>query len=225
MGAIDFGIPQPLALRLRDRLGLKFFVETGTFKGDTADWAARHFERVWTVEADATLAARAQARFPGTPNVTCVAADSREGLTRIVPQLDRPALFWLDAHWCGSDPTETAGTADQCPLLGEIAAINASPHRHIVLVDDARYFLAPPPSPNRPEMWPDALETIAALKAGRPDLYVAVIDDVIVRVPAALRGDLQAHIDALTAHRAARARRRAAHPLRRITQVLKNLRR
>jgi hypothetical protein len=223
MGAIDFGIPRQLALLLRDRLALKLFVETGTFRGETAEWAAGQFAKVWTVEADAALFETTRERLKDRTNIVCVKGDSRAGLREIVPQLDGPALFWLDAHWCGSDQTDTAGAEDQCPLIEEIAIVNASPHEHVVLVDDARYFLAPPPSPNRFEMWPDAEATVAALRAGQTDRYVAVIDDVFIRVPMKLRGELQAHVDRLTAHREARARKRDARPMRRLKRFLKRL--
>ncbi|MBI1245738.1 MAG: hypothetical protein GC202_12085 [Alphaproteobacteria bacterium] len=212
-----------MALLVRDKLELRLFVETGTFKGDTAEWASGQFEKVWTVEADDALFNSTRERLKGSPNIVCVKGDSRAGLREIVPQLDKPALFWLDAHWCGADQTDTAGAEDQCPLIDEIAIVNSSPYEHVVLVDDARYFLAPPPSPNRLEMWPDAEATVSALKAGRSDRYVAVIDDVFVRVPAAMRGELQGHIDRLTAHREARARKRDARPMRRLKRFLKRL--
>ena len=105
MGAIDFGTPRPLATLLKSKLGLANFVETGTFKGDTAAW-------VWKVEADPALAQAAKTRFSGQPNVTVLAGDSVSALTALVPTLPGPALFWLDAHWCGTDATETAGAAD-----------------------------------------------------------------------------------------------------------------
>ncbi len=223
MGAVDFGIPRNLATLLKTKLGLAYFVENGTYKGDTAAWASEAFDRVWTVEADPALAAQAKARFAAVANVTVVEGDSVAGLARLIPDLPGPALFWLDAHWCGTDATATAGEVDQCPLLRELAAIASSPYEHAILVDDARYFLAPPPTPNRIEQWPDAATTIAALRDGRADRFVGVIDDVFVRVPAALTPDIQAHIDSLTAHRAARARKRDAKPLRRLKRFLNGL--
>jgi hypothetical protein len=223
MGAVDFGIPRSLATLLRTKLGLAHFVETGTFRGDTAAWAAEEFARVWTVEADPALAEAAQRRFAAMPHVTVVTGDSVAGLARLIQDLPGPALFWLDAHWCGTDQTQTAGEVDQCPLLRELAEIAKSPHEHAILVDNARYFLAPPPTPNRLEEWPDAATTIAALKGGRADRFVGVIDDVFVRVPLALAPELQAHIDRLTAHRQARALKRENKPLRRLKRFFKGL--
>ena len=223
MGAIDFGIPKQLALLLRDRLAFEAVRRDGHVPRRDRRVGRRPVRQGWTVEANAELFASTRDRLKGTTNIVCVQGDSRAGLREIVPQLDAPALFWLDAHWCGADQTDTAGAEDQCPLIDEIAIVNASPHEHVVLVDDARYFLAPPPSPNRLEMWPDAEATVAALKAGRSDRYVAVVDDVFVRVPMAMRGEMQGHIDRLTAHREARARKRDARPLRRFKRFLKGL--
>ncbi len=223
MGAVDFGIPRTLATLLKSKLALANFVETGTYKGDTAAWASGEFAKVWTVEADPALAAAARTRFAGAPHVTVVEGDSVAGLEQLVPTLPGPALFWLDAHWCGTDQTVTAGELDQCPLLRELAVIARSPHEHVILVDDARYFLAPPPSPNRLEQWPDAGATVAALKDGREDRFVCVIDDVFIRVPATMKAELQAHIDRITAHREARARKRDARPMRRLKRWIKSL--
>lgn len=223
MGAVDFGIPRNLATLLKSKLALANFVETGTYKGDTAAWAAGEFAKVWTVEADPALAEAARTRFAGSPHVTVVEGDSVAGLEKLVPTLPGPALFWLDAHWCGTDQTVTAGELDQCPLLRELAVIARSPHEHVILVDDARYFLAPPPSPNRLEQWPDAGATVAALKDGRENRFVCVIDDVFIRVPATMKAELQAHIDRITAHREARARKRYARPMRRLKRWIKSL--
>lgn len=145
------------------------------------------------------------------------------GLALQIPDLSAPALLWLDAHCCGTDQTVTAGEVDQCPLPRKLAEIARSPFEHAILVDDARYFLAPPPSPNRIEQWPDAAAAVAALDEGRADRLVAVINDVFFRVPAALTPDIQAHIDRLTAHREARARKRHNKPLRSLKSFLKSL--
>lgn len=108
--------------------------------------------------------------------------DSRVQLERVVAQLSGPAFFWLDAHWSGGATVEA-----ECPLLVELAVINAASQAHAVLVDDARCFLAPSPRPHRVEQWPELPEVVAALAAGGRR-YVTVIDDVLMAVPAELRG-------------------------------------
>jgi hypothetical protein len=186
MGLCQLGVPEALVLFLKQRLDLGTFVETGTFGGSTAAWAARHFPRVYSIEASEKHWREARARYSALDNVTFSLGHSPHQLAALMPQFDRP-LFWLDAHWCGSD---TAGSASECALLDELQAIaKANLKQPAILIDDARLFLRPPPAPHRWEQWPDFSAVLAALKTCG-DVYVAVREDVIVAVPRALRADL-----------------------------------
>jgi SAM-dependent methyltransferase len=180
MGAVYRGIPPGLGEALRRAFTTTTFVETGTYLGDTAAWAAERFERVVTIEAFEPLFRAVAERFASLAHVERHLGDSPKVLKEIVASLDRPALFWLDAHWSGAG---TAGETAECPLLAEIASIDESPHRHIILIDDARLFMAPPPPPHRVEDWPDLKRVTDALLRLDPDGLVAIVDDVIVRVP------------------------------------------
>jgi len=181
------GPPEDLVLELQRRLDARFFIETGTFAGGTAAWAARHFAEVVTIEASPELHARACSRFSAVPGVRALLGDSRVRLAEVLAQLSGPAVLWLDAHWSGGD---TAGAADECPLLGELAAINAVTADHAVLVDDARCFLAPPPRPHRPEQWPEMTEVVGLLAAGG-QRFVTMLDDVLIAVPIAFRPQIR----------------------------------
>lgn len=193
MGSIRMGPPEELILALRQRGGLDHFVETGTFRGRTAAWAAAHFGQVTTIEMSGAIHAAFRDRFGSLTNVRAVAGDSRAVLGEVVAELAQPAIFWLDAHWSGLD---TAGGEAECPVLEEIARINASPQAHIVLVDDARLFCAPPPRPHRAEQWPDLASIAEALAAGGRR-YLALFEDAFVAVPSQerqfLTGWLQDH--------------------------------
>ena len=180
MGLYQMGPPAALTLALQRQLGIQEFIETGTFQGHTTAWAARHFTRVTTIELSPAYHAAAQARFFAQPNVRTLAGNSVAVLHAVVPNLPVPAIFWLDAHWSGLD---TAGHELECPVLAEIALINASSLAHVVLVDDARLFCAPPPRPHRAEQWPGLATIVAALdQEGRR--HVVLFDDVLVAVPA-----------------------------------------
>jgi hypothetical protein len=182
------GPPEDLTFALQARLRLDDFVETGTFHGHTAAWAAVHFPRVTTIELSPAYHAAAQDRFRSQANVRALAGDSSARLREVVPALAGPALFWLDAHWSGLD---TAGREAECPLLAEIALINAVPRTHTLLVDDARLFCAPPPRPHRAEQWPDLVSTVDALSEGGRR-HVVLFEDVLVAVPADQREFLNA---------------------------------
>src|SRR5262249_19203678 len=152
------------------------FVETGTYTGRTAAWAAGAFGSVITIEASPELYAFAAEPLQCLKNVRRVLGDSREVLAPIVSSLAGPAVFWLDAHWSGPP---TAGEHDECPLLEELQALARSPHENFVLIDDARLFLAPPPAPHRPEHWPSIDEVSEALSRLPHRGTTLVFDDVI----------------------------------------------
>jgi hypothetical protein len=183
MGSVHPSIPFALAERLRDRFDISSFVETGTYLGETSSWAADRFERVWTIEAHRPLYERAVEMFKSR-NVSVVFGDSARALRQIVSGLTGSCMFWLDAHYSGAG---TAGERYECPLLAEIAAIDASPFEHFVLIDDARMFLSPPPPPHRPEQWPRIRAVTEALHARRPNDHIVIFEDVIYRIPASAK--------------------------------------
>ncbi|TLY34310.1 MAG: hypothetical protein E6K62_06060, partial [Nitrospirae bacterium] len=133
-------------LQLKGKYALEDFIETGTYQGGTAVWAAAHFDRVTTIEFSRSLYEETKAQHDGASNLSFLFGDSREALRAIVPTLRQPAIFWLDSHWSGG---QTYGQNDECPLLEEIEAITSSVHTHFLFIDDARLFAAPPPRPHR----------------------------------------------------------------------------
>jgi hypothetical protein len=186
--AVVVGPPKDLIAQLREAYDIPLFVETGTYEGDTALWASSVFPRVITIERSAAQHERAVRRLAAASNVVCMLGDSRTQLAEIAAGLDGPAVFWLDAHWSGG---ETYGSGDECPLLGELAALAAARAPRFVFIDDARLFLSPPPAPHEPESWPQIGEVVDAVRR-LGDQYVVVFEDVIVAVPQAAR-DLVVH--------------------------------
>jgi predicted O-methyltransferase YrrM len=114
---------------------LRVLVETGTYMGETAWALRREFEHVETIELEPTLVRLARVRFARTRGVRVHEGDSASVLPGVLASLDRPALFWLDAHPC----TDRAASDAPVPLLTELAAIAAHPvEGHVVLIDDMR---------------------------------------------------------------------------------------
>jgi hypothetical protein len=204
MGNVTKGLPLGLCRVLREIADVDCLVETGTNLGDTAEWAAAHFARVVTIEAFAPLYQRASARLATFANVETRFGTSQNCLPEVVASLKAPALFWLDAHWSGEG---TAGADNECPLITEIHAIDNGPHQHIILIDDARLFMQPPPRPHDASGWPTIGETLDALRKSNADSFVCIIDDVIVRVPSHMRTALS---DAIRDGRTAATQKPAA---------------
>jgi FkbM family methyltransferase len=181
MGAIHFSLDPNLVRALRAQLPLESFVETGTFRGDTAHAMAPHFPSVHTIELADELYARAVERLAPLKNVTVVHGSSPEALKSLWKTLSgKSVLYWLDAHWCGGP---TSGAAYECPVLAEIAAIRSLNDQSVVLIDDARFFIAPPPHPHAPESWPLIAEVIAALTALSDRHKAWIINDVLIFAP------------------------------------------
>lgn len=171
-----------LALFGRDLAGYEDFIETGTMHGWNAARASAHFPRVVSIELVPQVSQKAAQNFPNQ-NIRWLTGSSPEVLRLdVLATLDRPAAFWLDAH-C-SDPAHLPPGNHECPLLEELEAVLAHNRRtgedHLILIDDARLFLAPPPPPHRSHHWPRINRIFNVLRQGWTDCYLAVMADVIV---------------------------------------------
>ncbi len=189
MGLINWGAPENYVLALKDAMDIPCFVETGTFRGATTCWAARHFAEVYTIELSETLYKETADILGPLENVTALLGDTREELARLAPQLPK-SIVWLDAHWSGL--AGAAGWQDQCPLLEELEILREHWDRLFILVDDARFFLAPPGPPHEIDHWPTLPQIVNAL-AG-PGRFVASFEDIFVSVPLAARAVTMSYV-------------------------------
>lgn len=184
MGLISTGPLASLATNLAKKYGIDCFVETGTYQGDGARFAATVFPRVVTIEIKREYQEQAIAKSPA-PNIEFVLGDSAEVLPEIVTGLSGTTMFWLDGHAGAGLFAEK----DNCPLLAELRAIAASPYPHVILIDDARAFLAPPPPPFEIEVWPELREVLNTACCRFP-YYCVTICDCIICVPETMRMDV-----------------------------------
>jgi hypothetical protein len=179
MGTLAAGPLSQLAIGLARQFGIRHFIETGTFRGQTTRWAAGCFELVTTVEMNEQFHREACTSLASFGNVNVLKGDSAEALRQVVSTLDGPALFWLDAHSGGG----FFAAEDYCPLIEELQAINTSPIQHVILIDDARAFVAPPPPPFKPERWPGLSEIVLTLNARHPTYTFCLLDAIVAAPP------------------------------------------
>ena len=125
-------------------------VETGTNLGYSTGMIAELVPRVYTIEIKEELYERARQSL----DVTCILGDSITELPRLIPELNEPTVFFLDAHFSGDHTTDWAtshfsgygvdtgcGETGQVPLIEEITAIvDLFPHRCVVYIDDMDKF-------------------------------------------------------------------------------------
>jgi hypothetical protein len=167
---------------LRDyirRYGIRTFVETGTFIGDTTAAMAQHVDQVITIELSPDLAERARKRFAQLPRVRVIEGDSGEVLPELLAELEEPALFWLDGHYSAGI---TARGELETPIRNELEAILGHPVTgHVILIDDARDFTG--------GVYPTIEEVTAATRSHPANYVVEVRDDIVRLTPSAFSQD------------------------------------
>ncbi|MFC6741813.1 hypothetical protein [Methylobacterium tardum] len=176
MGIVTWGPPQELIALLQKNFKFEAFVETGTFEGKTSLWASERFPKVYTIEASKHYYDIAQDTFSSADNIDSRFGDTSLVLSRLIPNLP-PSLIFLDAHWSTG---QTAGESNECPLLTELEVIRPWFSRHVVMIDDARYFLEPPIRPHRFTDWPSIGEIIQAMNGTS---YTVHYKDVLLMIP------------------------------------------
>ena len=151
-----------------NRDGKRIFIETGTAGGMGVCMAIfAGFEEMYSAEVDPTQFNLGADRFAKEEKIHLFLGDSSTALMSILASIHEPALFWLDAHYCGNAPQYF----EKCPILRELAAIgDHSIKTHTLLIDDVRLF-------GTPEFDNISVaDLIAAIKRINPDYEVTFAD-------------------------------------------------
>jgi hypothetical protein len=162
-------VKQAIVKEYQERFGLRVFIETGIFAGTMIDAVQSRFDRIISIELDPAWHARAAQRFRFCSHITLLQGDSGVVLPSVLATLNEPALFWLDAHYCGPDAVR--GALDS-PIIQELAAIRAHRGDHVVLIDDIRHFQGT-------SGYPTAEALVEWIRAGAPQAIVEVRDDIL----------------------------------------------
>ena len=112
------GIPRELALFLKGKMGIQNFIETGTYMGDTTEWASKHFKHVETVEAYEKIYTETSTKLAHLKNIQFHLGDSSELLPKIIEGLRGPSLFffWMHMNFIGGAPTLQKPFSGICTL-------------------------------------------------------------------------------------------------------------
>ena len=121
---------------------VRFFIETGTYKGDTSRAACKVFDTVCTVEIVQELYEEsAQKSFKEGAPVHHYLGDSVRVIPAIIERhnIHQPSFWYLDAHQSGAD---TSNNGTYVPLIDEINTIltHITDKRGIYVIDDLRLF-------------------------------------------------------------------------------------
>lgn len=131
-------VKQNIVLKYKNMYDIDILFETGTYLGDMV-WAQRNnFDKIYSIELDKLLAESAKKRFRRDKNITIFQGDSGKILPKIVSSINEKTIFWLDAHYAGGI---TARGEKDCPVYEELRGILSTNLEHVILIDDARYFI------------------------------------------------------------------------------------
>lgn len=186
MGAVNFSIDAQLITTLKQHLPLTHFLETGTFRGDTIELIAHQFDHLYSVELSEKYYQDAKERFEHHPHIQLFQDTSPTIIQQIQPTLaSQSTVYWLDAHWCVA--SSTAGETSQCLLLAELHAIKQLNDDSIIIIDDARLFLAAPPAPHEISDWPTLNSIIKTLYELSSHHHITILNDCILFFPARIQ--------------------------------------
>lgn len=143
-GRRRFAAPSPHFIKqaclIRNGIPGGVWVETGTFLGETTQLLAGLAPRVYSIEPEPALFARATKRFRDSHNVEIINGTSESVFPRLLPTINADVNFWLDGHY--SAGITFKGEQDT-PILDELRCIGenlAHFGKVCVLVDDIRCF-------------------------------------------------------------------------------------
>ena len=130
---------QRVVIEYIKRFSINIFIETGTYKGKMVYAVIPHVKEIYSIELDETHFQNAQERFAGYPNIHILQGQSGEVLPKILKDIDKPCLFWLDAHWSGGF---SAKGEFETPVIQELRCVlnHIKANEHVILIDDARCF-------------------------------------------------------------------------------------
>ena len=189
MGAVHFSLDTKLAEVIKKTLQPLVFFETGTYKGDTVAKQLNNFKKIISVELSYELWKDASSRFEHDHHVEIIHGNSPQVLTERYNQLSQASVvYWLDAHWCLA--SGTAGEKSQCPLIEELQAIKCLNKNSMIIIDDARLFLAPPLTPHEVSAWPQLNTLITTLQSLSQRHELIVVNDMMLYYPISIKKEI-----------------------------------
>tara|TARA_B100001167_G_scaffold190895_1_gene158978 strand:+ start:1311 stop:1889 length:579 start_codon:yes stop_codon:yes gene_type:complete len=123
---------------LKKKNDIYYFVETGTFQGDTTKLAQNIFNKVYTIELNNKLYNKARKNL-ASDSTLVLHGDSASVLNNILNDLDKNSLFFLDAHWAGD--LSSKGETDT-PLWKELNVIKQRDGKYndVIVIDDISWL-------------------------------------------------------------------------------------
>ena len=163
-------VKQQCVLEYQRKFGIPILVETGTYRGEMVRATRSAFKEIYSIELNTELHAYVQRMFARFPHIRLLQGDSSVVLRDLLPHIQSPCLFWLDAH---NIEGNTGRKERETPVMAELECIMNHPVKeHVILIDDARLF-------DGTNDYPLLAEVTQFVSQRRPERRVSVADDII----------------------------------------------
>jgi hypothetical protein len=157
----------------RKKFHTEILVETGTYLGEMVEAQRDHFKKIYSIELSEKLFNKAQKRFKAHLHINILHGDSGIVLNKLMNEIDKPALFWLDGHYSHG---MTAKGEKECPVPENLTLSSKVPLPHIILIDDARLF-------NGTHDYPTIEQIEEIIRSNKQQYLVEIKDDIIRLTP------------------------------------------
>lgn len=139
--------PFPLK-EIKEEFNLAYYIETGTGTGFCLDIALQNdFEKYYSIEIFDQIYQKAEIKYKNIDNLILINDSSENGLNKILNEINKPSLFFLDAHFPGADFGFTSYDStkekelripleDEIKILKKYSIINQS----YIIIDDLRIY-------------------------------------------------------------------------------------
>ena len=165
-----------LDLCKKNKSDYDFFVETGTYMGETILRFIDDFKKLYTIELSESLYNEFNKKNYDKNKLKSIFGDSSKKLKNVIEEINGSAIFFLDGHFssCG-----TAKGDKDVPLYEELVLINNEfKYESIIIIDDLRLF-----GTKNTEDWSNiTVEKILKITSNRIQDYFEVGDRLIIKL-------------------------------------------
>jgi len=127
---------------------LFYYIETGTGSGFCLDIAINYnFEKLYSIEIFNEIYEKAKEKYLNVKNLNLINDSSENGLLKILHEINKPTLFFLDAHFPGADFGFTTYDSTKeknirIPLEEEIKILKNYKiiNQSYIIIDDLRIY-------------------------------------------------------------------------------------
>lgn len=160
----------------KNKSDYSFFVETGTYMGETILRFIDDFEKSYTIELSEELFNQFNKKDYNRDKLKSILGDSSKKIKEVIDEISGNTIFFLDGHFsqCG-----TAKGDKDVPLCEELTIINDYfKHECLIIVDDLRLF-----GTNIHEDWTYITkEKLLNILEKRIDMYYELGDRFIIQI-------------------------------------------